>query len=75
MTDPTDTDNPFEGLTYDEALRLVVSDPATRYSLRQRILEDAARDPVDSLNDAEVLCAMQKLRLDAVLSSAAAESS
>jgi len=66
----SEPDSPFAGLTYDEALRLVIADPSTRCSLRQRILEDAERDPVDSLNDAEVLCAMQKLRLDAVLSAA-----
>ncbi len=58
-------DNTLAGLTYDQALRLVVADPSTRRRLRQRILEDVERDPVHSLNDAEILCALQKLRLDA----------
>ena len=75
MPDPLDTTDPLDGLTYDEAVQRVISDPSTPYKLRQRILEDAQRDPVDSLNDAEVLCALQKLRLDAVMSAAGLQSS
>lgn len=70
MADVCVTGDPFAGLTYGEALRRVIADPATRHTLRQRTLEDAERDPVDSLNDAEVLCAVQTLRLEAVLSAA-----
>lgn len=70
LPQPTDDATPLETLSYDEAVQRVISDPATPYKLRQRILEDAERDPVDSLNDAEVLCALQKLRLDAVMAAA-----
>lgn len=63
----TDTNDPFAGLTYKEALARLVSDPGAHYALKQRVLEDQERDPVDSLNDAEVLCAVQRLRLDDLL--------
>lgn len=71
MADFHHTSDPFAGLSYGEALQRVIADPATRCTLRQRILEDAERDPVDSLNDAEVLCAVQTLRLQAALSATA----
>ena len=64
MSRPLENPDPFDGLTYDEAVLLVIADKATRFKLRRRILEDADRDPVDSLNDAEMLCVLQKLRLE-----------
>lgn len=67
-------DNTLAGWTYDQAMRLVVADPSTPRRLRQRILEDVERDPVHSLNDAEVLCALQKLRLDVVRAASSQDS-
>lgn len=59
-----DADDLFGGLTYQQAVELLLADPTTSYTLRQRILEDAQRDAVDSLNEAEVLMTMQRLRFE-----------
>lgn len=53
----------FPGLTYADALRRVLDDGATRYTLRDRIRADQERDPVDCVTDAEVLLALNQLRL------------
>lgn len=60
----------FPGLTYTEAVARVLADGATRYKLRDRILEDRERDPVDSAADAEVLLALNELRLNEALAHA-----
>jgi hypothetical protein len=60
----------FPGLTYTEAVARVLADGATRYKLRDRILEDQERDPVDSAGDAEVLLALNELRLNDALAHA-----
>lgn len=57
----------FPGMSYAQAVQQVLADPATRYTVRERIREDAARDPVDSVSDALVLLALQELRLQEVL--------
>lgn len=57
----------FPGMTHAQAVQQVLADPGTRYTLRERIREDAARDPVDSVSDALVLMALQELRLQEAL--------
>lgn len=57
----------FPGMTHVQAMQQVLADPGTRYTLRERIREDAARDPVDSVSDALVLMALQELRLQEAL--------
>lgn len=41
--------------SYQEQVSAVRSDPSTSFVLRKRIAEDASRDPVDALCDAEML--------------------
>jgi hypothetical protein len=60
-------DSLFHGSIYAEAVARVLADGATRYKLRDRILEDQQRDPVDSTADAEVLLALNNLRLNEAL--------
>ena len=43
MSRPLENPDPFDGLTYDEAVLLVIADQATSFKLRRRILEDADR--------------------------------
>jgi hypothetical protein len=60
----------FPGMTHAQALERVLADPGTRYAVRERIREDQARDPVDSVADAEVLLALHELRLQEALGAA-----
>jgi hypothetical protein len=53
----------FEGLSYDEAVALVVADSATTDRLRERIRDDEARDRIEALSDSEILRALQLLRI------------
>lgn len=57
----------FEGMTYDQAVQTVLDDPATTFSLRQRIQDDIRRDPLDCLTDAEVHHALASIRVRAIL--------
>ncbi len=57
----------FDGMTYDQAVQSVLDDPATTYSIRQRIQDDARRDPLDCLTDAEVHHALTSIRVRAIL--------
>lgn len=57
----------FPGMTHAQAVQQVLADPATRYTLRERIREDAVRDPVDTVSDALVLLGLQELRLQETL--------
>lgn len=59
--------NAFDGMTYEQAAQFVLEDPATTYALRQRIQDDARRDPLDCLTDAEVHHALSSLRVQAIL--------
>ncbi len=70
LTMPPDPVELFDSLTYDEAVKFVMADPATHYALRQRIVEDKSRDAVESFRDAEVLWTVQRLRLESVLDQA-----
>lgn len=60
---PSDWDVAFAGLAYRDAAARVLSDPATRHAVRESILDDAQRDPVDCLKDAELLLALARLRV------------
>ena len=57
----------FNGMTYAEAVDLVDSSPGVSRQLRRRIIEDRQRDPLASFEDAKLLCALQRMRLDAML--------
>jgi len=57
----------FYGMTYEQAAQQVLDAPETTYALRQRIQDDARRDPLDCLNDAEVHHALTSLRVQAAL--------
>ncbi len=57
----------FNGMTYAEAVDLVDSSPGVSRQLRRRIIEDRQRDPLASFEDAKLLCALQRLRLDGML--------
>jgi len=57
----------FAGLTYEQALQKIRADPATSYSMLNRIVEDSRRDPLDALADAEMLHALMTMRLRAAL--------
>lgn len=59
--------NAFDGMTYEQAAQQVLDAPETTYALRQRIQDDARRDPLDCLTDAEVHHALSSLRVKAVL--------
>lgn len=50
-------------MSYQEIVDRILSDAATSFNLRQRIQEDQKRDPVDAMNDAEVLHEVASLRL------------
>ncbi len=49
--------------TYSQFYDALVRDPATRYRLRTRIIEDGAVDPVDAMNDAVVLLNLATARV------------
>lgn len=48
--------------TYSQFYDALVRDPATRYRLRTRIIEDGAVDPVDAMNDAQILLDLANAR-------------
>lgn len=62
----------FGGLTYAEAVTRVLADIGTRHILRDRIREDQELDPVDCAADAEILLALNELRLSELLGQASA---
>lgn len=57
----------FKGLGYRQALELVDSSPGASRELRCRLVEDRQRDLLASVQDAQVLRALQRLRVDALL--------
>jgi len=57
----------FTGLNYREAVDLVDGSPGASPQLRRRISEDQQRDLLASFDDAKVLCALQRMRVDAML--------
>lgn len=57
------------GTDLQALLATVVADPATTYRLRSRIEEDTTRDPIDALNDAELLYKLCALRVEQALRS------
>lgn len=61
----------FPGLNYAEAVARVMADSAMRYRLRARIRKDQL-DPVDCAADAEILLALNALRLIELLEQACA---
>lgn len=61
----------FDGLTYEQAAQQVLDAPETTYALRQRIQDDARRDPLDCLGDAEVHHALTSLRVQSIFRDAA----
>lgn len=52
--------------SYVEAKAALLLDLATSFALKARIEQDAQRDPVDALSDAEALVWLNQLRLDEV---------
>ncbi len=52
----------FEGKTYRQAVAKVVSDLSASRVLRERVIEDDGRDPLESLADAEMLHALESKR-------------
>lgn len=48
---------------YFEQSRTILADPSTPYVLRNRIVCDDERDPVDCLHDAEVLMRFARMRI------------
>jgi hypothetical protein len=50
-------------MSYQEIVDRILSDAATSFNLRQRIQEDQKRDPVDAMNDAEMLHEVASIRL------------
>jgi len=54
----------FVELSWEQALNKVLSDPATRIQLAHRLREDANRDPVDVLNDAEIALEIARKRAE-----------
>ncbi len=58
----------FGGLDYRQALELVDASPAASRELRARITEDQHRSVLASMQDAQVLRTLQRLRVDALLS-------
>lgn len=57
----------FADLRWEQALNRVLADPSTRYELASRLREDAKRDPLDVLHDAEVALAIARKRADEAL--------
>lgn len=49
--------------SYFDTYLAVCDDPATRYVLRGRAVEDNERDPVDALHDAETLLQLAQMRV------------
>jgi hypothetical protein len=47
---------------YQEVAGLVQEDPASSFMLKRRVAEDAGRDPLDALGDAEMLHALTAKR-------------
>ena len=60
-------------MAYHDIVKRILSDAATSFNLRRRIEEDQLRDPVDALNDAEVLQEVANLRLQEVMGLKTAE--
>lgn len=58
----------FSGLDYRQALELVDGSPAASRELRARITEDQHRSVLASMQDAQILRTLQRLRIDALLS-------
>lgn len=54
-------------LAIDARIASIVLDPTTSHWLRQALGDAVKRDPVDALNDAEVLLELLELRCNAVL--------
>lgn len=52
--------------TYTQAAAQVHVDIATSHNLRRRIVEDARRDPVDAVKDAETLLGLNCRRLEEI---------
>ena len=47
---------------YEQHKQQLLADPATSFALRSRIEQDAKRDPVDALSDAQALFDLQTSR-------------
>lgn len=54
-------------MAYHDIVKRILSDAATSFNLRRRIEEDQLRDPVDALNDADVLQEVANMRMQEVL--------
>lgn len=57
----------FKAMAWRQALELVDGSPSASRALRRRLAEDRQRDVLASVHDARVLCALQRLRVDALL--------
>ena len=51
----------------DDSIQTILDDPAASDWLKTALRTALARDPVDAINDAEILCETLKQRLDDLL--------
>lgn len=63
----TSTGQLFAGMNYRQAVDLVDAAPGVSPALRRRLVEDQQRLATLSLRDAQILRALQRLRVDAML--------
>jgi len=64
---PSRIDAEIAAFAYDTSVADVIADAAASFALKQRIHFDAARDPIDALNDAVELLRISQLRVDALM--------
>lgn len=57
----------FAGMNYRQAVELVDAAPNVSTTLRRRLAEDQQRGATLSLRDAQILQALQRLRVDSML--------
>lgn len=57
---------------YETALNDALADPSVSFALRERLLQDKDRDPVDAVSDATELLRIANLRLEAAMQHAMA---
>ena len=50
-------------MDFDTLRQTVAADPAVSFALKRRLEEDMRRDPVDAMNDAELLHTLMERRL------------
>ncbi len=56
--------NPIESLSSDESYAFILTDPTASYWLKGALFRVWQRDPVDALNDAEILVSVLTKKCD-----------